>query len=66
MLRNVKKDQAQAKKVSLPVLGTDEEKTTLNLRLETFERKESIGWYSCCSSILQCALMDSVTVSKFH
>lgn len=56
-VRNVSKDQAQVKKVLLLVLGTDEGKTTLNLRLETFERKKSVGWYPCCSSILQCALM---------
>lgn len=35
--------------VSLHVLGTDEGKTTLNLRQETFERKKSIGWQPCCS-----------------
>lgn len=44
MVRNVSKDQAQGKKVSLIVLETDEEITTLSLRLETFERKKSIGW----------------------
>lgn len=65
-VRDVSKDQALVKKVSLPVLGTDEGRATLNLRLETFERKKSIGWYPCCSSIIQCALMDSIIVSKFY
>lgn len=42
-VRDVSKDQAWVRKAPLPALGTDEGKTTLNLRIETFERKK-ISW----------------------